>query len=54
MLNTAQMLDFIFHLALKLNKTTFLIIKLETFHLLHFKALKLLVYENCEKNSKHF
>ncbi len=38
MLNTAQKLDFIFHLALKLNKTTFLLIKLETFRLWHFEA----------------
>ena len=35
---TAQKLDFILHLALKLNKTTFLPIKLETSRLRHFEA----------------
>ena len=33
-----QKLDFILYLALKLNKTTFLLIKLETFRLRHFIA----------------
>ena len=33
-----QKLDFVLYLALKLNKTTFLLIKLETSRLRHFEA----------------
>ena len=38
--NTSQNLDFIFHLALTINQTTFLLIKLETSRLQHFEALE--------------
>ncbi len=40
MQSTARNLDFMFHLALKLNKTTFLLINLETSRLRHFEALE--------------
>ncbi len=48
-----QKLDFIFNLALKLNKTTFLLIKSETFCLWHFKLLSVQSKKNCGKNSEH-
>ena len=52
MYNTAQKLNFIFHITFKLIKTTFLLIKLETFRLLHFKALECPVEEKLWKKFK--
>ena len=46
---TDQKLDFIFHLALKLNQTTSLLIKSETSRLQYFEANEYPVFEKLLK-----